>query len=231
MKECNKRDVMVLSVGGDGYSRLMKAMRSCVNLFATGDELLSCYFPTPSLKFSGVQLRWKNWFLIDASTLACVQDTVHIAVKLKSQLVKPSSLLPMGEYVAGIHHLRMLQASFGKDEHGLREKDIVHKDKQNFSAVLNTIRASPFLDNIPDAPATKQYVEVIQCVVDAYLDKDLDPFARVEKLWYALIFLHYWRQWIVLHPLYTLQRNFITQNACLCIELNAHSNCNLFDDR
>ncbi len=223
LKECKKRGIIVLSVGGDGDSRLMKAMRSCINLFATRDESLSRFFPTPSLKFSEIPLEWKSWFLIDPCTVACVQDTVHIAVKLKSRLVKPSSLLPMGEYVAGIHHLRMLQASFGKDEHGLRERDIDHKDKQNFSAVMNIIRASPFLNNIPDAQATKQYVEVIQCVVDAYLDKDLDPLVRIEKIWYALIFLRYWRQWIILHPLYTLQRNFITQNAYLCIELNAHS--------
>ena len=29
-------------------------------------------------------------------------------------------------------NLRLLQASFGKDEHGFRERDIDHKDKQNF---------------------------------------------------------------------------------------------------
>ena len=40
----------------------------------------------------------------------------------KSKLLKPLVLLPMGRYLAGIQHLRMIQ--FGKGEHGLREKDI-----------------------------------------------------------------------------------------------------------
>ena len=61
---------------------------------------------------------------------ACI---VHVAVKLKSKLLKPSVLLPMGRCLAGIQHLQMIQMSFGKDEHGLREKDIDYKDKQNYN--------------------------------------------------------------------------------------------------
>ena len=66
-------------------------------------------------------------------TVAFVQDIVHVAVKLKSKLLKPSVLLPMGRYLAGIQHLQMIQMSFGKDEHGLREKDIDYKDKQDLT--------------------------------------------------------------------------------------------------
>ena len=141
---------------------------------------------------------------------------------MTSKLLKPSVLLPMGRYLAGIQHLRMIQMSFGKDEHGLREKDIDYKDKQNYNAVLNIIRASHLLQNIPDAKATMQFVYIIQCVVDSYLDKKLDPMERIKKIWYAVFFLRYWRQWIILHPQYSLE-NFITYNAYICIELNAHS--------
>lgn len=49
----------------------------------------------------------------------------------------------------------MVQATFGKDIHGLRERDVDHKDKQNFDAVLNIIRAAPLLQKLPDALATK----------------------------------------------------------------------------
>ena len=173
-----------------------------------------------SLKLPGIPQEWNDWFCIKPNALTCVQDTVHIAVKLKARLLKPSGLIPMGGYVAGIQHLRMLQVSFGKDEHGLRERDIDHKDRQNFNAVM---RASPLLQNIPDAQATKQFIYIVQCVVDAYLDKKLDPLVRIEKIWYAVFFLRYWRHWIILHPQYSLQNNFITQNAYMCIELNAHA--------
>ena len=47
----------------------------------------------------------------------------------------------------------------------LRESDIDHKDKQNFNAVLHIIRASPLFQQIPDAKATQQYVDIIECVV------------------------------------------------------------------
>lgn len=97
------------------------------------------------------------------------------------------------------------------------------KDKQNYDAVLHIIRASELLDNIPDATGTKCYVEVMQSVVESYLNKSLDPLTRIEKIWYAVFFLRYWRQWILLCPQYTLKDNFITNNAYICIELNAHA--------
>ena len=70
------------------------------------------------------------------ATVAYIQDMVHLAVKLKSRLLRPSIILPLGKYTAGGHHLRLLHNSFSKDHHGLREKDINHKDKQNYEAVL-----------------------------------------------------------------------------------------------
>ena len=108
-----------------------------------------------------------------------------------------------------------------KNVHGLRAKDIDHKDKQNFDAVSHIIRASPFLDQLPDAAATKAFIILIQCVIDAYLDKELDPLSRIEKMWYVIYFVRYWRKWILKQPHYTLQKNFITQNAYMCLELNA----------
>ena len=107
----------------------------------------------------------------------------------------------------------MLQATLGKDEHGLRERDIDHKDKQNFDAVSR--KAMPLLDRLPDALGTKEYITLICYIVDSYLDKALHPLARIEKIWYVDFFMRY--------PKYTLQNNFITYNAYMCIELNAHA--------
>ena len=95
----------------------------------------------------------------------------------------------------------------------MRERDIDDKDKQNFSAVMKIIRASPVLDQIPDAVATKQYINTSQWIVDSFLNTDLDPFSRVEKIWNSLFFLRYWRQLILAHPQYTLKYNLIVRNA------------------
>ena len=81
-------------------------------------------------------------YVHNVSTIAYVQDIVHVALKLKCRLIKPSVLLPMGDYITGSHHIRIVQFTYGKDQHGLRERDTDYKDKQNYDAVLHIIRAS-----------------------------------------------------------------------------------------
>ena len=114
-----------------------------------------------------------------------------MAVKLKSRLIRPKIVLPMGNYVAGIHHIRLIYNNFGKDgkdEHGLEEGDFNHRDKQSYDAVLHLTSKSMFilLSQIPDARATGVYLEITRCVIDSYLDKELDAFGRVELAWYAV---------------------------------------------
>ena len=153
-----------------------------------------------------------------------VQDTVHLAVKLKSRLLNLNVTLKMGPNCeAEAYHLVTLRTKVGKEEHFLRERDINHKDGQNFDAVMHIINAAHLLDRITGAAATKCYIELIQNITDSYLDKSLDPIARVEKIWYANFFIRYWRQWILLHPQFTLRSNFITHNCYMCVELNAHA--------
>ena len=153
-----------------------------------------------------------------------MQDVVHIGVKFKARLLNTSVKLTMGSnFEASVYHLEQLCATYGKEQHFLRERDLNHKDKQNFDAVLHIIHASRLLDGNSRAYATKCYIEVIQNVIDNYLDKSLDPISRIEKISYATFFLRYWRKWILLHPLYTLKTNFITQNCYMCVELNAHA--------
>ena len=57
-----------------------------------------------------------------------------------SDYIKPS-ILPLGDYIAGVHHLNLLHKTFNKNEHGLREKDINH---QNYDAVLRMTGKSMF---------------------------------------------------------------------------------------
>ena len=107
MKECEKRGIRNVSFGGDGDSRLMKAMRISVGLFSKQIESHTSF---TLLKSLSIPSSWSEWFWSHRpSTVVYVQDVVHIAVKLKSRLIKPSVLLPMGSFVAGVHHLQILQ--------------------------------------------------------------------------------------------------------------------------
>ena len=79
------------------------------------------------------------------------------------------------------------------------------------------------LENISDTAGTRLYVKVMECIVETYLNKSLDPIQSIDKMWFAVFFLRFWRQWILLHPVYTLTKNFKTNNAFMCVEFNAHA--------
>ena len=97
------------------------------------------------------------------TSVSYIQDTVHIAVKLKSRLMKPSIILPMGKYAASIAHLRLVQSTFNKDQHGLRMKDLDHNDKQNYEAVsrITSESVNGLLKQMPDAKGTRAYLSVM----------------------------------------------------------------------
>jgi hypothetical protein len=100
-QECQKRGITVLSFGGDGDSRLMKGMRTSVGLYCSKQVELVNHIPKPTVSTAKIPTKWLSWFHIERpSSIAYVQDTVHIAVKLKSRLLKPSIVLPMGRYLA-----------------------------------------------------------------------------------------------------------------------------------
>ena len=154
--------------------------------------------------------------------MSFVQDTVHLGVKLKARLLTYSQLLPLGKYSAQPSHLSLLQSSFCKEQHNLRAKDLDH---QNFEAVLRVTSENvmDLLDEFPDAKGTKAYLQVLKSIIGSYLNKDLDPISRIKEAWFALFFVRYWRQWLLYHDNYTLERNFISLNSYICIELNAHA--------
>ena len=79
------------------------------------------------------------------------------------------------------------------------------------------------MSQFPDAEATVAYLQLTQCVIDSYLDKQLHPLTRIEKAWYAIFFVRYRRWWLLNNSKYTLANNFITQNAYACIEFNGHA--------
>lgn len=210
--------------GADGDSREMKAMQVSTQLLSSSTgSLLSL---SPCSNKINVPSNWSSWFVMKRPTsIVFIEDMVHVAVKLNSRLLRPSIILPLGKYIAGSHHLRIIHNTFSKDQHGLREKDINHKDKQNYEAVAQMTSDSVMglLMHVPDAKGTIAYLKVIKPVTDSFLNRNLECFDKIEKAWYSVFVLCYWRQWIILNPEYNLADNFITSNAYTCMELNAHS--------
>ena len=73
----------------------------------------------------------------------------------------------MGNLFVDSSHLHAVRLTFQKDKHRLNKRDIDHKDKQNFQAVINITSAGHLLSEIPQAEATKCYVDLIENVVDS----------------------------------------------------------------
>ena len=224
---CTARGITVVSFGADGDTRELKAMKTACQLSNSKSLDQKLFMMSPSNLLAPVKHpdNW-TWFRVKYSTnIAYVQDPVHVAVKLKTRMTKPSIVLPIGKYLAGIHHLQLATASFSKDQHGVRMRDINHKDKQNFEAVLRITHPTflKVLQKIPDAQGTIEFLRVIRCVVDSFLDENITALQRIHKAWYAVFFFRYWRKWVVNSKEYSIQNNFITENSYSCIELNAHS--------
>ena len=230
VKECNLRRVQVISFSADGDSRLLTSMRLSLKLHNYLPKQYQRYLITnesfPQCQPLVIPPTWSSWFSaknIVNSTF--VQDTVHLGVKLKARLLTYSQILPMGNYCAQSSHLSLVQASFCKEQHNLRIKDLDHQDRQNFEAVLRITSKNVLclLDEFPDAKGTKIYLEVVSSIIGSFLNKELKPLDRIKEAWFALFFVRYWRQWILSHKDYTLERNFISLNSYICIELNAHA--------
>ena len=215
--EFYKRGVTVVNFAADGDSRLLKAMRVALHFTNSANVHFS-----PNKTTLNKPL-FENWLDTKLCPVVCIQDMVHIGVKFKSRLLKPAILLPMGSFIVSSTHLSMLTSIYGKDVHGLRAKDLDHHDKQNFAAVERIIRAAPLLQNMSDALGTKCYIEIMESALYSYLNKTYSPDKRLEEIWFATFVLRYWREWIRTNPSFTLQNNFITTNAYLCVEINAHS--------
>ena len=61
--------------------------------------------------------------MYNTTSVAYVQDTIHLAVKLKARLLKTSIILPLGNFVAGLHHLR-ITANIWERSTWVKEKDL-----------------------------------------------------------------------------------------------------------
>ena len=180
--ECKKLGISVVSFGADGDSRELKAMQVSTQLISSHDPItsLSPSFNLPKLV---ILKEWVSWFAAKTPTVvAYIPHIAHVAVKMKPRLIKSSIVLPLGKYLAVVHHLRLIQQTFGKDQHGLRERDINHKDKQNYDAVLHMTSKSvmTLLTKIPDAKGTHAYLDVVRSVIDSFLERKLDSLTRIK---------------------------------------------------
>ncbi|KAK3926556.1 Inulosucrase [Frankliniella fusca] len=208
ISEAAKVGIEIVGFASDGDGRLMKVMR--IRTFSISPRSPWEWFRSnlilPQVHF---------------------QDFVHLLVKLKSRLLKPSIIIPFGgSILASKGHLKELITKAGKDVHELTNCYLNSKDKMNFRSAekLCSPKVTKALEeSVPHSQGTILYLQMMREVFLSCADPGLAPLARIELIWKWVFFCRIWRKWILSQKGYSLSHNFITANAYYCIELNAHA--------
>lgn len=216
LKELN---ITVLGISSDSDPRYNSAMRRNSSLGYKSDVFANAdWFKCGQRSAGRIQF------------LFYIQDTIHLATKLRNFLLKTFKyleMLPFGKkHFIQIAHLRYLIDHLSKCQHKLTESILNPTDRQNFKSVLciSTPEIISLLKkHVPGSDATVKFLELLRNFIDAYMDMSLSPLERVSKLWYSIFMVRLWRRFIVANKSLTLKNNFLTSNCYSCMELNAHS--------
>ncbi len=131
----------------------------------------------------------------------------------------------MGKYVASVSHLQdLLDNRLDRACSKLRRTDLSNADKMNFKSVQNMTSEEVLsaLRQVEECRATEWYLMMMQDITVAFLKEDTAPLLRVFLMWRVAFFMRMWRLWLQEEER-ALQDHFITMNAFICIELNAHN--------
>lgn len=155
-----------------------------------------------------------------------VQDTIHIGTKFRNRILNSSIVLHIGTKIVSTVHIKTLLKTVAKDVHGLIPSDITPEDRQNYNSlekiiddrVLNAMKT-----HVADSAGTIMYLKLCKLITSSFTAANLKPIERIYNIWYAVYFLRSWRKWIMSNKDYSLNENFISDNAYTCVEINAHS--------
>ncbi|CAH1183949.1 unnamed protein product [Phaedon cochleariae] len=158
--EAEKYGIKVIGFSSDGDARLMKCMRIITD------------FPTTESIMPDENWDWFNMSLLPSTI--CIQDTVHIATKLRTRILKEHLPLILGNYEVKLSHLRTLIRKESKDKHFLTESDLKAEDKMNFKSAEKMCSevVIQLLDKQgEDYIGTSAFLQVMQNIIKSFLSK------------------------------------------------------------
>lgn len=212
-EQLKEKNINLVAISTDSDPRYNSAMRYLSKLGTTSNFMKS------------------SWFSCGNNNVLpfFVQDTVHIATKLRNFLLRTvlnRKIIPFGNRFIKMQHLVYLLTNFPKDQHELTATILNPVDRQNFASVrrmcdekvINLLR-----NEVIGSEGTALFLEMVQNIIDSFIDTKLDPLERIRKIWYPLFIIRIWKEYVLKNKKYKLKDNFLTMNCYACIELNAHS--------
>ncbi|CAF3248370.1 unnamed protein product [Rotaria sp. Silwood2] len=140
----------------------------------------------------------------------------------------------MGSYNVSIIHLHQLIKTTNKIDHNLCKSDLNIRDRQNFSSCqrISDDKVLIMLSFNEQYKATYNYLLLLNLLIMAYTNRQVSLLTRIYYAWIVLFFVRLWRIWLYLtkrkrksttkNKTSSDQYFFITSNALLSIEINAH---------
>lgn len=88
-----------------------------------------------------------------------------------------------------------LTRTFSKDKHLLTVSDLKPEDKMNFSSAekMCSTNVLTILENIPNTHATIAYLKIMNYILTAFLNKEVNTEERIYKMLYSVFVLRIWK--------------------------------------
>ncbi|KAK4880666.1 hypothetical protein RN001_008812 [Aquatica leii] len=164
--------IEVVGISSDGDTRWLKAMRHNISLPISRDRS---------------SLNDWEWYRIkcEDNTISYLQDAYHIETKSRTRLLKEGIIMPLGSYQVSVTHLEELIKSISKDQHLITMSDLKAEDKMNFSAAekISSQKILNQLENFPESAGTKAYLQIMNFINKAFIDKNTPVSRRVYCSW------------------------------------------------
>jgi len=169
-----------------------------------------------------VQILGESVFL----PLVPIQDTVHLANKLRNPLIDRSLLL--GKFQVSLAPLAAVLSSRttsaqAEAQTGLRVRDL-QPNRMDFRAAqrLFSLGTIKYVESM-QLTGLAIYLSLARDAFTAFLEPGLHPYTRIERIYYAYYFTEGWLLDLKRRPLAgaPVRELFITQNAYRSLRLNA----------
>nr|XP_029709589.1 uncharacterized protein LOC115255635 [Aedes albopictus] len=205
-KECEKVEITLACRASDGDARLVQSMLQKMDIPNTDSNPFGAWY---ACKYTTNNI--------------CIQDPTHLINKLRMRIMRVDKQLIIGSYVVSRAHLVQLLA-LPRDQHGLTPSDLDTSDKMKFKPVqkitqprvINLLRTT-----IPESLATAIYLELMNNIMQSFMNDDMATEDRVFNVWCGLFFMRAWRRSCVSKHKHI--QHCITTNAYWGLEINAHA--------
>lgn len=211
-----KEGITVIGTSSDGDSRCLKAQKILCGLGFDNSKTNS-----------NIPNGFQNFFCakLNQEKLVPIQDPTHIVNKLKNRALDTAISLVIGESLIPFKSdLERLIDNVPKLNHNLSKSDLNSNDKMSANKAIKMcdekVENALLKMSSSDTLAIRIFLRVMRYTYEPLASENMKFTVRLYKMWYAVFVLRAWRK-------NNKATEFITLNAYICQEINAHGFTNL----